>query len=273
MLRLRYYEPYYKKEVHDAILSLLEEVKTRHGTPYEVVHLRHRKNEYSSDYVVDEKHAMEVYKKDFMSRKTILKARIGESIRRLLRSRSGGYFVAGTVAITQNGQVEWFANYIQPFKDYDGIPAVGFLKAVLDKGPPLLSQLCPEVEKGEPESKLLDVFVNSGVLKGKTEREVRVGKRMFEVEGAIFDWRKSIDLLYETDDEVWIIEGKLKLNYEALGEVLTYATLYSEEYAGKTIRLGIVCGMVDDEILLACAKYNVTVFEVVGNEVRPRTPR
>ncbi len=36
----------------------------------------------------------------------ILKYRTGESIRKLLRSNSGGYFLAGTVTITQNGQVE-----------------------------------------------------------------------------------------------------------------------------------------------------------------------
>lgn len=254
--------------MHNTIISLLEQIKARYGIPYEVIQLRHRKSEYSDDFIADEQHEKEVYEKDFRPRKNILKQRIGESIRRLLRSRSGGYFVAGTVAITLNGQVEWFANYANPFKEYDEKPSLGFLKAILDKGSSLLPQLCPESEKKEPELKILDVFIASGTLKGKFEREVKIGKRIFKTERGTFDWRKSIDLICETDNETWVIEGKNRLNYEALGEVLTYGTLYAEEFTGKRIKLGIVCSMVEDEILMACRKYGITVFEVVGNEVR-----
>lgn len=272
MFQLRYYAPDYKKEVHDSILSLLEQIKIKHNIPYEIAQLKHRESEYSDDYIADEEHEKEIYEKDFKPRKSILKQRIGESIRRLLRSRSGGYFVAGTVAIILNEQVEWFANYANPFKEYDEKPNMGFLRAVLAKGPILLSQLCPEVKKGEPELKILDIFIGSGVLKGKFKREVRVGKRILKTERGTFDWRKSIDLICEIDTEIWILEGKSRLNYEALGEVLAYSTLYAEEFPEKIIKTGIVCGTVEEEILKTCRKYDITVFEIIGNEVRICSP-
>lgn len=268
MFQLRYYAPDYKKEDHETILPLLEEIRIKHNIPYEVVQIKYQKSEYSDDYVADEQQEKEIYEKDFRSRKSLLKQRMGESVRRLLRSRSGGYFVAGTVAITLNQQVEWFANYVDLFKEYDEKPAIGFLKALLGKGPVLLSQLCPEVKKGEPELKMLDIFIDSGVLEGRFEREVKVGKRIFKTKHGTFDWRKSIDLICETDTEVWVLEGKNRLNYEALGGALTYSTLYAGEFPQKKISTGIVCNTVEEEVLETCKKYGITVFEIMGNEVK-----
>lgn len=268
MFQLRYYAPDYKKEVHESILALLEQIRIKHNIPYEVVQIRRRSSEYSDDYIANGQHEKEIYEKDFRPRKNLLKQRMGESIRRLLRSRSGGYFVAGTVAITLNQQVEWFANYVSLFKEYDEKPAIGFLKAILDKGPVLLGQLCPEVKKGEPELKMLDIFIDSGALEGRFEREVKVGKRIFKTEKGTFDWRKSIDLICKTDTEVWVLEGKNRLNYEALGEVLTYSTLYAEEFPEQKIKTGIVCNTVEEEILETCRKYGITVFEITGPEVK-----
>jgi hypothetical protein len=176
------------------------------------------------------------------------------------------------VAITLKGQVEWFASYANPFKEYDKDPTLGFLKAVLDKGLILFNQLCTEIKRGMPELQILDIFISSDVVKGKFQREVKVGKNIFKTERGTFDWRKSIDLICETDAEVWILEGKNRLNYEALGEVLTYATLYLEESAGKRVRMGIVCSVIEEEILKACRKQDVTVFEVVGKDVKIHSP-
>lgn len=267
MFQLRYYAPDYNKEVYDNILSLLTQIKMKRGISYEITELRYRKSEYSKDYIAEEQHEREVYERDFRPRKSVLKQRIGESIRRLLRSRKGGYFVAGTVAITLNGQVEWFASYANLFKEYDKEPSIGFLKAVLDKGSILLTQLCPEVRKGKGELRILDIFIGSSVLKGKFEREVKTGKRIFKTERGTFDWRKSIDLTCKGDTEVWVLEGKNRLNYEALGEVLTYSTLYAEEFPEKRLKMGIVCGTTEEEILKTCRKHGVTVFEVIGKEV------
>ena len=176
------------------------------------------------------------------------------------------------MAITANGLIQWLAHHGSRFAPYDQEPDVAFLEALLEQGPDLLPQLCPPIAKAKPEQALLDAFVKSGILRGVMSQEVRVGTRHFTVEETKFDWRKSIDLLVESDGEVWVIEGKTRLNYEALGEVLTYATLWEDRLPGKQIRMGIVCDTIDQEILLTCHKYGVTVFEVIGSETRVHAP-
>lgn len=87
-----------------------------------------------------------------------------------------------------------------------------------------------------------------------------MGTRTFIAKDAVFDWRKSIDAICKTDNEVWILEAKNILDYKALGEVLTYAALYKEEYPNANVRMGIICGSIEDEILGTCKKYDITVF-------------
>lgn len=268
MFQLRYYSPDFYISVHQKILNVLVQIETVHGIRHEIFELRQLPSTDPNTHRVDNSHEKEIYQRDFRPRAGILAARIGESVKRLLRSRSGGYFVNGTVVITRNGQVEWFASYATPFKEYDDDSTLGFLKALLDYGQPLLEQLTPEIVRGQPELKILDAFINSGMLKGEFEREVKVGKKIFTAEGGTFDWRKSVDLVCKSGKETWILEGKRRLNYEALGEVLTYAVLYGEDHHGVAVKKGIVCGPLDDELLKACKFYEVTVFQVLGNDVR-----
>jgi len=268
MYTLRYYAPHFERNIHEQILNHLEQARVKFQIPYEIVEIRLRKSEYSDTYYADEEHEKEIYERDFKPRKAVLKQRIGESIRRALRSRSGGYFVAGAVAIVRDEQVEWFTSYANQFKEYDANYIIAFLKAVLDKGPILLDQLCPEIKKGEGELKILDNFIRSSVLRGKFQREVKVGSRIFKSPEGTFDWRKSIDAVCYTEDEVWILEGKNRLDYKALGEVLTYACLFERQYPERKIRMGIVCGAIDEEILEVCRKYGVTVFEVIAEQVK-----
>jgi len=272
MYGIRYYAPDYRKTVHEAVLSLLEEIRARHHVPYEVVEVRHTKSPYSDDFVPDSEHQKELYGKDFLPRKGVLKPRTGQSLRRLLRSQSGNHFVAGTVAITSNGRVEWLAHYGSGLAAYGPEPALAFLKAVLDRGTALLPELCPAVTRSAPEQRLVKAFLDSGLLKGIISQEVPVGRRQISVDGTTHDWRKFADLLIETDIEVWIIEAKTQLNYDALGEVLTYATLYESQCRGKPIRMGIVCGAIDEEILEACHKCGVMVFEVGDSGIRGPGP-
>jgi hypothetical protein len=272
MYALSYYAPHYKRTIHEAILRLLDEIRTKHAIPSELFEFRHRKSEYSDDLLSDQDHEREVYEQHFLTRAAVLKARVGGSLRHSLRSNSGGYFIAGIVAITRDGRVEWFTHHDESFSSADADPALGFLRAVLDGGPALLDQLCPPVIKGAPEQLILDAFLRAGVLRGRTTREFRIGSRRFTIDGAVFDWRKSIDLVVENDTEVWILEAKTRLTYTALGEVLTYASLYKRAFPSVDIRAGIVCGPIDEEILAACNEHRVTVFQVVGSDVKTYSP-
>lgn len=63
------------------------------------------------------------------------------------------------------------------------------------------------------------------------------------------------------EDEIWLIEAEKKLNYEALGQVLTYKGLYQAHFSpSKTIKLGIVCEAGDEDIEKAYKKEGVAVF-------------
>ncbi len=266
---LRYYSPIYRKEVHDQILQLLQQIKNKHGIDYEIVNIRMRKSQYSQDSYPDEQHEKEIYESHFKPRNRLLRQRVGQSIRRALRSRSGGYFVAGTIAIIENSQVEWFT-YGTEFERYDpNNRELAFLKALLERGHPLLESLCIPIEQAKKhESDLIDRFIESRTFDGKFEREFKIGNQVVTVEGyeMPIDFRKSVDLVYYTNETVWIIEAKTKLNYEALGQVLTYRTLYEEQYSAIP-KTGIACAIVNGEVLKARKKFGVTVFEVNGSEV------
>jgi hypothetical protein len=246
-------------------VRLLDEIDHRHRVPYEIKELSRRAGIQPGTWIVDDAEEKEVYERDFRPRAAILRYRTGESVRKLLRSKSGGYFVAGTVTITQNGQVEWLASHSTAFPRHDRDPTIGFLKALLEDGPPLLERLTPPVPKGVPELKILDAFIASRPLDGEYRREVRVGPRRFETPNGVMDWRKSIDLVCTNSRETWILEAKTALNYEALGEVLTYDALYVLEHPDEEVKLGIICGAVDEDILEACKTHRIAVFQVGNN--------
>jgi len=264
---LRYYAPHFARSTHAEILRLLGEIGRRHSLHCEIREVPHRPGVDPSTWIADEAAERELYEQDFRPRAAVLKHRTGESVRKLLRSNSGGYFVAGTVAITKNGQIEWLASHATPFPQYNQDPTLGFLKALLEHGPQLLEQLTPPVLKGAPELRIIDAFISAGSLVGEYHREVKVGRHRVQRPEEEIDRRKSIDLVCKNAQETWILEAKTKLNYEALGEVLTYGGLYAAEHPDELVKLGIVCAALDEDILEACKARRVTVFQVMGDTV------
>ncbi len=71
---------------------------------------------------------------------------------------------------------------------------------------------------------------------------------------------KFIDYICETSDEIWIIEGKTKLNYKAIGQILTYSCLFSQDYSTqKPVRKAIVCEKIDHLLKNACKENGIEV--------------
>lgn len=92
------------------------------------------------------------------------------------------------------------------------------------------------------EKELLERVIKEKLGEGEAKYEVNVG-----FEG------KRIDLVFEKENEIWLIEAKRRLNFEALGQVLTYKRLYQHEISpSKNIKLGIVCKETDVEVEEAC---------------------
>ncbi|MCK4364917.1 MAG: hypothetical protein KAW45_02590 [Thermoplasmatales archaeon] len=263
MFKLRFYlgETDSRREKNKQIISLLQEIKKRHNIDYEIFRLRITKNGY-----VDEKHEKEIYENHFKPRAKVLKKRIGESLPRTLRSQRGRghYYVSGTIAILEDGQIGWYTCWksCKRFEKFDKDSEVSFLKVLISQGPKLLKELCPDISAlKSPHDFLIDEFIRVNPLQGKIEREVKVGSMVSTNKyGSIFDWRKAIDLVAYTDQAVWIIEVKPKLNWEAFGQVIAYAHLFQKEQLKSHIQKGIVCKKSDPEILAICKEFNVKVF-------------
>ncbi|MCD6572707.1 MAG: hypothetical protein J7K95_01260 [Thermoplasmata archaeon] len=72
---------------------------------------------------------------------------------------------------------------------------------------------------------------------------------------------KYIDYMCETPEEIWIIEGKSKLDFKAIGQVLTYSFLFSQDYpTQKPIRKAIVCEEIDHLLKNACEGNGIEVM-------------
>lgn len=248
-----------QREKNEEIPNLFQEAKRKYDIEYDVFNLRVRENGY-----VDEKHEKEVYETHFKPRSKVLKQRIGETLPRSLRSRRGHYYISGVIAILKDGQVEWYTCWgsCERFKNFDEDAEIGFLKCLLSQGLSLLKELCPDISSlKSPHDFLIDEFIKINPLQGRIEREVKVGATIFtNKHGDVFDWRKAIDLVCYTDREVWIIEAKPKLNWEAFGQVIAYAYLFRRDHSTSHIQKGIICKKVDTEIRAICEEFGINIF-------------
>ncbi len=64
----------------------------------------------------------------------------------------------------------------------------------------------------------------------------------------------------ERGDLIWVFEVKSRLNAEALGQVLIYHRLFSEDHPQFEVKKGIICKVSDDLIEPVCRKCHVEVF-------------
>jgi len=266
MFVLKYFAPHQDMGKHEKILHLLEDIMAKHGTKIDIVQLRITKSQYGE--YVDEEHEKEIYERCFRPRAKVLKYRLGTAIRLLLRSQRGRghFYIAGTVAITKNDDIEWFAPiYPNFFKEYDEDASIGFLKAVLEKGIPLLEELCKALPPSKLETLILQRFKQLAPLEGVYETEVKVGKGLMtrnkygkEIRVA----QKSIDAVCHTSEGDWVLEVKETLNHTSIGEALVYNHLYKRDTSKFAVRMGIVCEEVDHELIEVCKSLGIVVFQV-----------
>ena len=268
VFKLRYYAPAEKvvfrhEDRYEEVLQLLESIKSKHGIDFEIFRIKSERI-YDSLFV-DEEHEKEIYEKHFKPRAKLLKYRLGQPIRLLLRSRRGHFHLAGTVAVVKDGNIEWFAPpWPNFFEEYDEDSSIAFLKAVLKNGRTLIEKLCEPIPPSKLETLILQKFMVLSPLKCRWETEVKVGKGIIvrdkygkETKVA----QKSIDAVCHTENEDWVLEVKPKLDYTSIGEVLAYSYLY-KPIARKKVRMGIVCEKVDDELIEVCKSLEITVFQV-----------
>ena len=261
--RLRYYAPAFEAANDAAIRTLLVAIRAKWQIDHEVAEIPTRPGGFAGTVITDEGYEGELYERDFASRAALIKFRTGISVKKSLRSNKGNYYLRGTVAVISDSGVEWHSRGQVNFRNNDKDEGVGFLEAVLGRGPDLLAELCTgRPERRNAEQELTDKFIESGALNGLFQRQVKVGGQRFDTEFGPFDWRRRIDLVVVRDNVHWVIEAKVRLDHEAFGQALAYALLYAEERPGIRVRAAIVCAQVDAELLRVCSHHNVTVFAV-----------
>ena len=256
-IALRYYASYFDEKIHEEILRLLKEIKSKYHIDHEVV-------------PVPKEAEHEVYRKDFVSRAKILNKRIGGSIARALRSRRGrGYiYLRGTLALTRKDRIEWFPSYIDPFyekwkfHDQNAPTTIGFLKMVLEEGRSFLEKILDRPLGKAEHALIIDAFIESRYLAGKFELEVPIGKPMVIVDKYGKEkevGKRMIDVVCKTPEATWIIEVKPQLDFQAIGQTLVYKNLYEKEHLGK-VKCGIVCNYANEELYNISKTYIDKIF-------------
>jgi len=103
----------------------------------------------------------------------------------------------------------------------------------------------------EEEEQLVEEAIQSGLFgKGRAEREVKIGS-------------KSIDVVFENENEIWIIEATRVLNYDTFGELLVKSDLYmSYHRPNKPVKLGILCIQSEPDIERSCHERDIRIFTI-----------
>ncbi len=107
------------------------------------------------------------------------------------------------------------------------------------------------------ETVLAKEFLALDVIKGSYFCEVPVSRKPIRYP---FISSKRIDLVIRSNDVDWIIEVERKLNYEAIGQVLAYATLWRINNPHRKIVKAIITEYADEELLEVAKILNIKVF-------------
>ncbi|MDI6884748.1 MAG: hypothetical protein QMD22_00060 [archaeon] len=201
--------------------------------------------------VILDKSEEEIWKNDMLPQTRVIKKNTGKTAAEWLKSGSGNLYVYGTLAVVENGAVQWITKY-------EGVKET--LEDILENPEKGIENLLDEIkEKPKDENAVLNNFIQSGLIRGQSKREVEVGIKHLEERYKERGWNekdynsaknlvaKKIDLVIENEDEIWLIEGKSEFESkkaeEALGQILLYEELYHIDHnPEKTIRKAVVFG-------------------------------
>lgn len=285
--KLKYYAPRLKptdytplSEDHEKIIGLLKLLQKKHKITHEVEDISAGDVSIPAEMIRERR----VYEHEFVPQARRLKKNVGVGLSKSLK-KDRFLRLSGTIAIAHNGEIGWYATPCKEFEDYDDDFRIGFLKMLLDKGPRLLSKLCPPGHLDDSENKILNRFIDSGTLKGNFEKNVKVGYWRITKEAnshfmpefdrfrnaqdnrRLLPKLKRIDAVCSMKNTAWVLEVEEKLNETALGQALVYRQLFSEDHPPENfpklkIKAGIVCEISKPWIRDICREYDVEVFVV-----------
>ena len=84
-------------------------------------------------------------------------------------------------------------------------------------------------------------------------------------------WSKKVDVMAETDAEVWLIEVKLAARASSVGQVLQYVPLVAvRKAAWATARPLLIAGSFDPDALSLCGTLGVECYAPPFSPLKPR---
>ena len=76
-------------------------------------------------------------------------------------------------------------------------------------------------------------------------------------------YRKRIDAVGFTDQEIWLFEVKQRAGLSAMGQVLAYKLLYVKDFQpGLPVKMGVVCELKSTDVDYLYSQHDIEVFMV-----------
>jgi hypothetical protein len=85
---------------------------------------------------------------------------------------------------------------------------------------------------------------------------------------------KRADVIAETRDKVWIIEVTSEAHIKALGQLMTYKSLWLEDPKNsKPVEMVLVCDEEDADVVASMQGYGIRIFIEGGGQTSTKTPQ
>lgn len=234
----------------------LDSINKKWGIPFEII------SQYDGD---------EIYREIFLPNRVMLKKRTGKKITEL-KSNKGNVYLNGVLAVFSNsGEILYFEQSWNKLK---------LLENLLKEGESYLNKIIDEnlskISKNLPEDRLVIDFIKQAKdygLSGEIRREYPLVKplKTNSKDEKIQKFMKSfshisakfIDILHENSDGTYdVIEAKVRLNWQALGQAVGYRKLFSDlnKIPMEKVNAKIVCRESDGFIEDICRSLNIQVI-------------
>ncbi len=120
------------------------------------------------------------------------------------------------------------------------------------------------------EGDLISRFEKSGKIKGRYEKSAPIGgvfkvkhDERTELNPSIPTIRPIDAKCYSEDGSLWLVMAQSTLDYQSLGQLLTYNYLYREEHShDKPPRMALVCEKSVEQVVWLCGRLGIDVYEL-----------
>ncbi len=232
MFEIIYFSPHYMLDTHKEIISLLNKIKLIYGINwYEKVVTKYPTFSYK-DVDLSEKDAYDMYLKPAFRQirkclETLSKKGVNvyvESVSRKFRSRSGNYYVAGSLVILSNGRV------FCALKGEDEI--LTFLKKLLKEGPGFLIELV--TSEASTASTPYTELSEASITREYGKKLISEGYSIFlNVKHNLLAKHEELMYLFSPDADIIAVKNDEVIGIEVKGERATQSTLGLEQiYVG-----------------------------------------